>query len=55
MKYFYICDGRACDKNCAENGFGYCKHTENEKHAYTKVRRQRKFMNQNGVMYEVNK
>ena len=55
MDYLYICDGKACDRNCAENGFKYCRHTQDEDHAKNKIRRQRKFMNQNGAMFEVNK
>ena len=55
MKYFYICDGKACNKNCAENGFEYCKHTENENHAKNKIRRERKFEKMQTGMFEVNK
>ena len=52
MKYLYLCDGKACNRNCVENGYEYCTHTENEKHAKTKCRRQRKFKAEHGVMIE---
>ena len=55
MDYLYICDGRACERNCAENGFAYCAHTRDENHAKNKIRRQRKFVVKNGAMTEVKK
>lgn len=53
--YVYLCDGKACARNCAENGYAECKHTHNEKHAKNKVRRDRKFTYDNGTMIEQEK
>lgn len=52
MEYLYLCDGKACAKNCAENGYSECIHTANEKHALVKCRRQRKFKVMAGTMVE---
>jgi hypothetical protein len=43
MKYFYFCNGKACKRNCAENGYAECHHTSDENFAVNKVRRNRKF------------
>ena len=51
--HVYICDGTACNRNCAEAGYEACHHTTNEKHADTKCRRERKFINKHGVYVEV--
>lgn len=51
-KYFYLCDGKACKRNCAENGFDECIHTKDENHARNKIRRDRKFTMDNGFMVE---
>lgn len=51
--HLYICDGTACNRNCAEAGYDVCHHTANEKHAATKCRRDRKFINKYGVYVEV--
>ena len=53
MDYLYFCDGKACNKNCAENGYTECHHTANEKHAATKCRRDRKFRVYGDIMMEV--
>ena len=53
MNHLYFCDGKACDKNCAENGYAECHHTGNEKHAATKCRRDRKFRVYDDIMMEV--
>lgn len=52
MDYLYLCDGKACSKNCAENGYDECTHTKDEKHALVKCRRQRKFIVQHNAMIE---
>lgn len=41
--YLYLCDGNGCKRNCAENGYKECTHTQKEEHARNKIRRQRKF------------
>lgn len=51
--HLYICDGTACTRKCAEAGYNECHHTANEKHAKTKCRRERKFVNKHGVYVEV--
>lgn len=51
--HLYICDGTACNRNCAEAGYDMCHHTTNEKHAKTKCRRERKFVNKDGLYLEV--
>lgn len=51
--HLYICDGTACDRNCAEAGYDMCHHTTSEKHAKTKCRRERKFVNKDGLYLEV--
>ena len=51
--HLYICDGTACNRNCAEAGHYECYHTTSEKHAATKCRRERKFVNEHGVYVEV--
>lgn len=51
-EYFYLCDGRACNRNCAEVGFAECRHTQNESHAKNKIRRERKFTYDHGFMVE---
>lgn len=51
--HLYICDGTACNRNCVETGHNECYHTTNEKHAATKCRRERKFVNKNGIYLEV--
>lgn len=51
--HLYICDGTACNRNCAEAGYDMCRHTTNEKHAKTKCRRERKFVNKDGIYLEV--
>lgn len=53
MNHLYFCDGKACNKNCAENGYAECHHTANEKHAATKCRRDRKFKVYGDIMMEV--
>ena len=50
--YFYLCDGKACNRNCAVNGFSECKHTKDETHAKNKIRRERKFVKEGGFMVE---
>ena len=42
-KYFYVCDGEACKRQCRYNGYSTCTHTGDESHALHKVRRDRKF------------
>lgn len=51
--HLYICDGTGCNRNCAEAGHDACYHTTSEKHAATKCRRNRKFVNKYGVYVEV--
>lgn len=51
--HLYLCDGTACKRNCAEAGYDMCRHTANEKHAKTKCRRERKFVNKDGLYLEV--
>lgn len=51
--HLYYCDGKGCDRNCAEVGYDVCRHTSNEKHAATKCRRNRKFSNEKGIYVEV--
>ena len=51
--HLYICDGKGCDRNCAEVGHDMCHHTSDEKHAKTKCRRERKFVNKQGIYLEV--
>lgn len=51
--HLYLCDGTACKRNCAETGYDQCYHTANEKHAKTKCRRNRKFLNEKGIYVEV--
>ena len=61
-KYLYICDGCACKRQCAKTMTAdewkkhTCHHTEDEKHAVNKIRRERKFRNNgNGAYVEVKK
>lgn len=51
-KYFYLCDGKACSRNCAETGFSECIHTKNEAHAKNKIRRERKMVKEGSFMVE---
>ena len=51
--HLYICDGTGCNRNCAEAGYDMCHHTTSEKHAKTKCRRERKFVNKDGLYLEV--
>lgn len=53
--FLYLCDGKACKGNCAENGHKFCYHTHNENHAKNKIKRQRKFELTDGIMMEVDK
>lgn len=52
--YKYLCDGRACKRMCADNGYGNssCRHTGDESHAKNKVRRDRKFRRVSDIYWE---
>lgn len=52
-KCFYLCDGKSCNRNCAEVGFAECHHTKDENHAKNKIRRERKFTCERDFMVEV--
>lgn len=52
FEHLYLCDGKACDRNCAENGYAECKHTHDESHAKTKCRRDRRFRAEEGCLIE---
>ena len=51
--HLYYCDGKGCDRNCAEVGHAECHHTSNENHAKNKCRRKRSFVNKDGIYVEV--
>ena len=51
-KYFYLCDGKACKRNCADVGYDMCIHTQDENHARNKVRRNRRFIKDGNLMVE---
>ena len=61
MKYkrvAYFCDGRACDRQCADDPEAWakhsCHHTTDESHAKNKCRRTRKFeVDKSGDRFEV--
>ena len=58
-KHLYFCDGFGCNRQCAKTMTAdewkkyTCRHTEDEKHAVNKIRRERKFKSINGVYVEV--
>lgn len=48
--YRYICNGEGCGSECSKTKKHY---TDNEKFAKTKIRRNRKFVFRNGLMWEI--
>ena len=55
----YLCDGRGCDKMCADTMTSeewskhYCHHTLDEKHARNKCRRTRRWACEKGKFMEI--
>ena len=48
--YRYICNGEGCSKECNRTTRHY---TSNENFAKNKIRRKRKFVLKNGIMFEL--
>lgn len=58
MKYAYLCNGKACSKQCANLPLEEwkkhpCHHTTDERFAKNKIRRNRKFKRTKDTMTEV--